>query len=98
PHPTSLEVKRGKHTGSPVQCRTGHACIGEYHTKFVPSKIIRMGCRCGELFQMREYILLTRHRDVRHEASNQISITDILGREKGIQVLAEFLESSGALR
>ncbi|KAJ7479312.1 hypothetical protein B0H11DRAFT_2280857 [Mycena galericulata] len=75
------------------------AFIGEYYAKFVPSESVE--CQCGEPFQTREHILrdcekYDEHRGVLREVSNQISIPDILGTEKGIQALAKFLESSGA--
>ncbi|KAJ6609299.1 hypothetical protein B0H10DRAFT_1713802, partial [Mycena sp. CBHHK59/15] len=85
--------------GRVVQCRTGHAFIGEYYAKFVPTE--RMECQCGEPFQTRDHLLwecerYNEHRGVLREASPQIAIPDILGMEKGIQALAKFLERSGA--
>jgi hypothetical protein len=41
--------------GRIVQCRTGHAFMGEYYAKFVPTESVR--CRCGERFQTRAHIL-----------------------------------------
>ncbi|KAE9383973.1 hypothetical protein BT96DRAFT_772840, partial [Gymnopus androsaceus JB14] len=37
-------------------CRTGHAYLGEYYSKFVPLKNI--DCPCGKEFQTREHHVL----------------------------------------
>ncbi|KAJ3738285.1 hypothetical protein EV360DRAFT_2280, partial [Lentinula raphanica] len=36
-------------------CRTGHAFLGEYYSKFVPNENI--DCPCGERLQTREHVL-----------------------------------------
>ncbi|KAJ6629981.1 hypothetical protein B0H10DRAFT_1676601, partial [Mycena sp. CBHHK59/15] len=72
---------------------------GEYCAKFVPSECV--GCQCGAAFQTRDHILRECEkyewdRDLLREVSDQLSIPDILGIEKGIQALAKFLEKMGA--
>ncbi|KAJ3759891.1 hypothetical protein EV360DRAFT_40953 [Lentinula raphanica] len=41
--------------GGVVQCRTGHAFVGKYYSKFVPGE--NVDCPCGEALQTREHIL-----------------------------------------
>ncbi|KAJ7241636.1 hypothetical protein C8J57DRAFT_91139 [Mycena rebaudengoi] len=86
--------------GRLVQCRTGHAFIGEYYAKFVPLE--RVDCQCGDAFQTREHLLrecgtYEEHRGILRETSAQLSLPDILGTEKGIRALSGFLEKSGAV-
>jgi hypothetical protein len=93
-----MDTKREVY-GRLVQCRTGHAFIGEYYAKFVPME--RIGCRCGECLQTREHILrecekYAQYRDLLGDASPELSLPEILGTEKGLQALAKFLEASGA--
>lgn len=85
--------------GRLVQCRTGHAYIGEYYRKFVPDKAT--DCPCGEQLQTREHILrdcpqYEDHRHILRAVSRDVSLPEILGSEDGITALAEFIESSGA--
>ncbi|KAJ3850085.1 hypothetical protein EV368DRAFT_46013 [Lentinula lateritia] len=82
-----------------MQCRTGHAFLGEYYSQFVPNKNI--DCPCGEELQTREHILRAcpRYVDHRHtlqKASEDICLKDILGTSEGIEALTEFLDESGA--
>ncbi|KAJ7233047.1 hypothetical protein C8J57DRAFT_1382723 [Mycena rebaudengoi] len=70
--------------GRLIQCRTGHAFLGEYYTKFTREHVLRECERYEE------------HRGVLREVSAEISGPDILGTEKGIQALAKFLERCGA--
>ncbi|KAF8124842.1 hypothetical protein K438DRAFT_1649259, partial [Mycena galopus ATCC 62051] len=83
-----MDAKREVY-GRLVQCRTGHAFIGDY-AKFVPME--RIGCQCGERFQTREHILrecenYAQHRDLLRDASPELSLPEILGTEKGLQAL-----------
>ncbi|KAJ6613598.1 hypothetical protein B0H10DRAFT_1630755, partial [Mycena sp. CBHHK59/15] len=99
PKPHFTNTKREVY-GRLVQCRTGHAFIGEYYAKFVPLE--RIACQCGERYQTREHILrecenYEQHRDLLRDASAELSLPDILGTENGLQALAKFLEASGAL-
>lgn len=85
--------------GRIVQCRTGHAFIGEYYKQFVPSE--NVDCPCGAEFQTREHILCEcpryeTHREILSKASKHLSLPEILGTKKGIEALNEFLERSGA--
>ncbi|KAJ3766336.1 hypothetical protein FB446DRAFT_676608, partial [Lentinula raphanica] len=85
--------------GRLVQCRTGHAYIGEYYSKFVPGKNI--DCPCGEALQTREHILreCPQYHDFRYvleKASPDVILADILGTSEGVEALSEFLELSGA--
>ncbi|KAL4064721.1 hypothetical protein V8B97DRAFT_1875867, partial [Scleroderma yunnanense] len=41
--------------GRLIQCRTGHAFLGEYYTKFVPSEV---SCRCGHNMQTCSQVLV----------------------------------------
>jgi ribonuclease HI len=94
------EMPDGKEIFSRVtQCRTGHAFIGEYYEKFVPTESIH--CPCGEHRQTRDHILRSctkyaAHRHILIKASPGIYLPDILGTHKGIMALAEFLSVSGA--
>lgn len=95
----TLLHKKREIFGRLVQCRTGHAYIGEYYSKFVPSK--NTDCICGEPLQTREHILrecpeYEAHRNILRKFSRDISIPEILGTKDGIYALAEFLEESGA--
>jgi hypothetical protein len=85
--------------GRLVQCRTGHGFLGEYYNQFVPDE--NVDCPCGEPFQTREHILrdcpkYQTHRHILEEESRDISLPEILGTEKGIEALIDFLEESGA--
>ncbi|GBE87945.1 hypothetical protein SCP_1201710 [Sparassis crispa] len=86
--------------GRLVQCRTGHAFLGEYYAQFVPSETV--DCPCGAHFQTRKHILqdCPRYNNYRHilrEASKTIDIPTILGTTAGIAALGCFLQESGAL-
>jgi ribonuclease HI len=85
--------------GRLIQCRTGHGFLGEYYKQFVPDE--NVDCPCGEPFQTREHILrdcpkYQTHRHILEEVSRDISLPEILGTEKGIEALIDFLEESGA--
>ncbi|KAI6018624.1 hypothetical protein PISMIDRAFT_98132, partial [Pisolithus microcarpus 441] len=74
---------------------TGHAFVGEYYSSFVPSETI--SCSCGEHIQTHKHILamcptFEANRDTLHSTSEDLVITDILGTEKGIKALTNFLK------
>ena len=74
--------------GRLVQCRTGHAFIGEYYKQFVPDE--NVDCPCGEALQTREHILCDcpryqPHRHILSTASRDLSLSEILGTKKGIE-------------
>ncbi|KIK54078.1 hypothetical protein GYMLUDRAFT_128870, partial [Collybiopsis luxurians FD-317 M1] len=78
---------------------TGHGYIGEYYSKFVPSKNI--DCPCGEHFQTRKHILrecpqYEQDRYLLCKVSDTISLATILGSEEGIEALTSFIKKSGA--
>ncbi|KIK57338.1 hypothetical protein GYMLUDRAFT_122374, partial [Collybiopsis luxurians FD-317 M1] len=80
-------------------CRTGHDYIGEYYSKFVPSK--NVDCPCGEQLQTQEHILRVypryeRDRYLLRKVSDTVNLADILGSEEGIEALISFIEKSGA--
>lgn len=94
------ESKRANY-GRLIQCRTGHAFTGEYYSSFVPSEAV--SCPCGERLQTREHILATcptfeSKRDALRSASEDLVITDILGTEKGIEALSQFLQETDAFK
>ncbi|KZT70001.1 hypothetical protein DAEQUDRAFT_653113, partial [Daedalea quercina L-15889] len=81
-------------------CRTGHAFIGEYYTRFVPTEDV--ACSCGAHLQTRRHILLEcpRYKDARRTTLLRISasptVNDILGTQDGIRALAKFVAKTGA--
>ncbi|KAJ3832175.1 hypothetical protein F5878DRAFT_548524, partial [Lentinula raphanica] len=82
-----------------MQCRTGHAYLGEYYSKFVPTK--NVDCPCGEELQTREHILrecpiYDDFRYILEKVSPDVCLMDVLGTTEGIDALAEFIEMSGA--
>lgn len=85
--------------GRIVQCRTGHAYIGEYYKSFVPSE--QVDCPCGAPLQTRAHILqecprYDEHRHILRAESESIELPTILGTKEGVEALATFLENSGA--
>lgn len=83
--------------GRVTQCRLGHAFLGEYYSTHVPSEPV--DCPCGAPLQTRTHLLRDCHdhdeaREILYEFSPNLSITDILGSEKGIVALAKFLQAS----
>ncbi|KAF5377839.1 hypothetical protein D9615_006682 [Tricholomella constricta] len=82
-----------------TQCRTRHAFIGEYYSKFVPTEPTE--CPCGEAIQTREHIITTcpiydDHRHILTEDYPELDLKDILGTKNGIEALAKFIKQSGA--
>jgi len=81
-----------------LQCRTGHAHIGDYYRRFVPSE--NQSCHCSDTLQTRTHILYECKTHFRHRHLLGIgrtrNIEVLLGSEKGISRLARFLKTSRA--
>ena len=97
-HFLKLAVKR-ELFGCLLQCRTGHGYIGEYYRRFVPSA--DPACPCGEATQTQEHIIQScstyeEYHTILHQASQTLYLHDLLSTKDGIQVMASFLEKSGA--
>jgi hypothetical protein len=91
----------GKRTVSSriTQVISGHAFLGEYYRRFVPTEPV--ACPCGAILQTREHILRECHlfNHARHhlrEASDTLSLPILLGSPKGLAAVAKFLDSSNA--
>ncbi|KAF8289634.1 hypothetical protein DL93DRAFT_2047752, partial [Clavulina sp. PMI_390] len=79
--------------------RTGHAHIGSYYSRFVPSESAE--CSCGHHIQTREHILqdcplYDRYRHILGEDEEDRAMEELLGTREGVARLAEFIEISGA--
>ncbi|KAJ7062928.1 hypothetical protein C8F01DRAFT_986196, partial [Mycena amicta] len=84
PRPHFAETKREVY-GRVVQCRTGHAFIGEYYAYLRRGYDVSAGTR----FQTREHILrecelYEDHRHILRDHSTQVVVSDILGTMEGI--------------
>ncbi len=81
-----------------LQCRTGHAHIGEYYRRFVPDK--NQMCHCSDILQTRHHTLFECKTHFRHRhilgTGRARNIEVLLGSEKGIKRLARFLKASRA--
>ena len=85
--------------GLVLQCRTGHAFMGEYAARHRPGEDV--SCPCGAGLQSRDHILqlCPRYEDSRHilqAVSSNIDTFRILGTKKGIKALSQFISKSGA--
>jgi ribonuclease HI len=85
--------------GLVLQCRSGHAFVGEYYERHNIDE--PTDCLCGAEFQTREHILqeCPRYDNWRHillEQSPTLSLTALLGTEEGIKALATFIARTGA--
>lgn len=105
--PPSLEpTQHFKKLGSEVyarltQCRTGHAFVGEYYHRFVPSE--DTGCTCGEQFQSRGHViqdcpLFGGSRDLLSEIVPDLNLADLFGTKDGIEALGQFLTHTDAFK
>jgi len=97
-HFTELKDQR-EVFGHLIQCRTGHAYIGEFHKQFFPKKSV--ACECDENLQTHEHILRSCTRYTDHwgslqDENREIALPELLGTPKGITALTEFLKDSGA--
>ncbi|PBK80462.1 hypothetical protein ARMGADRAFT_949655, partial [Armillaria gallica] len=85
--------------GRLIQCRTGHAHVGEYYELFnIPEAT---DCECGERLQTREHIIRTcprysGYQQILREGSQNLIMCDLLGTTEGIEAVASFLAESGA--
>lgn len=99
PPPHFRELPRRLY-GLVTQCRLGHAFMGEYYQRHVPSEAVE--CPCGFHLQTRDHILraCVRHDDFRHLLVSQqpqvVGTHALLSTQKGIATLAKFIQSSGA--
>ncbi|KAI6122358.1 hypothetical protein EDD16DRAFT_1477534, partial [Pisolithus croceorrhizus] len=88
--------------GQPIQCRAGHAFLGEYHFAFVPRENPSCPKVVGNPFiPGREHIITScpifesKHGTLR-AASEDLILTDLLRMEKGIEALIDFLNETRA--
>jgi len=98
PHFKDLRDKR-ELFGRLLQCCTGHGYAGDFYAKLKPGT--DPSCLCGESFQththiLRECHLYKDHRYILRKISPSIYPPDILGTQKGVEALAEFLSKSNA--
>jgi ribonuclease HI len=100
-HPTRRMRELPRETFSRVfQCRTGHAHIGSYYRRFLAEE--NTECPCGDAtIQTREHILREctlhdTHRSLLLNDERELNIEELVGSEKGIDRLADFLEKSNA--
>lgn len=82
-----------------VQARTGHAHIGSYYSRFVPTESTE--CPCGEQLQTREHILhectlYDRYRHLLGDKDEDRAIDILMGTREGVSRLADFIEVTGA--
>ena len=82
-----------------TQARLGHAFIGEYYRRFVPSEDTE--CPCGAYFQTRSHILqdcacYSAHHYILCKVSRDIAPQLVLGKPEGIATLAHFIDKTGA--
>ena len=87
--------------GQLIQCRTGHAFMGEYYSKHVPME--DRSCPCGELLQSCDHIIATcptyeDQRQVLKSTSEDLITSDILGTKEGIEALVKFLRATSAFK
>jgi hypothetical protein len=88
--------------GRVLQCRTGHAYLGEFRRTFLPNSPDPHTCPCDDdTPESRAHIILdcpryAQHRDILEKASKHLALPTILGTSKGISALAEFIQKSGA--
>lgn len=85
--------------GLVLQCRTGHAFMGEYYQRFVPTEPV--GCPCGIALQTRQHILLhcpryDAHRYLLRHDHRLMTVADIVGTREGIAALSKFIVATGA--
>lgn len=83
-----------------IQAILGHAFIGEYYERFVPTE--NASCPCGEApTQTRLHIIadcprLDNSRNILREISPTCSPSIILGTESGLRALAKFISTTDA--
>ncbi len=82
-----------------TQLRTGHAFIGQYYRRFVPTEAV--DCSCGDPIETRLHILqecplYEEWQHLLNNDENQFSLAEILGTDDGATRVTSFLEASGA--
>jgi hypothetical protein len=83
-----------------IQCRTGHAFLGEYYKCFnIP--VDDTACPCGKPLQTRNHVLYdcplyNEHRHLLNIEEKLPNMEELLGSEEGLEALAAFLKASGA--
>jgi len=87
--------------GRLIQSRTGHAFMGEYYNKHVPTE--DRSCPCGEPLQSRDHILAAcptyaDQRQILKKASENLVTSDILSTKDGIEALISFLRATNAFK
>ncbi len=87
--------------GRLIQCRTGHAFLGEYYRRFVPSE--DPSCPCGAVVQTRAHViqdcdLLEDARSILYNFDVTLSLPELLGTPKGIDALTQFIRRSGTFK
>ena len=86
--------------GLVTQCRLGHAFMGEYYQRHVPSEDV--DCPCGCALQTRDHILrdCPRYNSHRHLISDPrqgtVDTHALLSTREGITALSKFIAASGA--
>lgn len=99
-NPTSLLTSLNRRSFSRLcQCRTGHAHIGSYYRRFVPTEA--SDCECGYYLKTREHIIMDcplteEHRHTLYDEDNIISTDDLLGTMDGLERLTTFLDRTKA--
>lgn len=86
-------------TSRTIRALTGHAFMGEYYRRFVPTE--RVKCPCGHRIQTRDHIIMdcVLHENARHhlrKVTRSLSIPIILGTDKGLTAFAKFLANTDA--
>ena len=87
--------------GRLIQSHTGHAFMGEYYNKHVPTE--EWSCLCGEPLQSRNHILTAcptyeDKRQILKKALEDLVTSDILGTKDGIKALISFLHATNAFK
>jgi hypothetical protein len=85
--------------GLVLQCRTGHAFMGEYYQRFVPLESV--ACPCGAAYQSRKHILLecSKYEAYHHLLywhDQLMTVNGLFGTREGIIALSKFIAVSGA--
>ena len=82
-----------------IQCRTGHAHIGDYYQQFIPSET--QNCACGATIQTRFHVLKECRRNSKHRhllgQGRHSQVGRLMGTIKGIWKLAVFIRRSKAM-
>jgi hypothetical protein len=82
-----------------TQVRTGHAFVGDYYKRFVPTE--DTACPCGADPQTRAHVLqdcpiYDEHRHILEDEVPDLNLADLFGTNNGISALARFIEASDA--